>query len=100
MKVEIEGKFYDLDVEAAKKFGVLTLPIYKIGQRFAYQDDDEYSDNYWILAQAKGGEVCLISLSGGNRFLDPIPVKDCELITEDEFYQITGGAASEFILQE
>jgi hypothetical protein len=63
-----------------------TTKTYKIGQRFAYDD------NRWILAQTTAFQVCLIRIDGnrpGNRWADPIAVKNPEAITVEELNRIS-----------
>lgn len=57
----------------------------RIGQRFKNMDGVEY-----ILAQVYIDKVALICLTTGNRYCDPITVKDCMKISEDEWCKITG----------
>tara|TARA_R110000868_G_scaffold351214_1_gene612506 strand:+ start:196 stop:573 length:378 start_codon:yes stop_codon:yes gene_type:complete len=49
------------------------------------------SNSYYILTQVDSAMVCLINIGdcGGNRFADPVKVKDVNAITEDEWNLIT-----------
>lgn len=67
---------------------------YSIGSRFR-DNDDEY-----LLAQVGFGTVCLINLSGANRYQDPVSVSDAYAITAEEFYQITCQQPESFTLVE
>lgn len=66
--------------------------VHKIGDRYV-NGDEEY-----ILAQPTNHKVCLIDLTSGNRWDDPVKVVDLFAITEDEWNQICGG--DEFVLVE
>jgi hypothetical protein len=54
----------------------------------SYQID---SNSYYILTQVDPAMVCLINIGdcGGNRFADPVKVKDVNAITDDEWNLIT-----------
>jgi hypothetical protein len=65
----------------------------KIGEYYmlgsdSYQVD---SNSYYILTQVDYRMVCLINIGdcGGNRFADPVKVKDVYAITDDEWNLIT-----------
>lgn len=51
----------------------------------------EIEDDLFVLSQIGYAKVCLISLTAGNRFTDPVAVSDSHNITEDEFYKISNG---------
>ena len=53
----------------------------------------------YILAQVRACEICLISLTNGNRFVEPMPVKDSRRITDDELSACMGtkGGSETFI---
>ena len=59
---------------------------YQIGDRF---DNNVYEPH--LLAQVDTKEVVLISLRYGNRFTDPVEVKNLFYITQQEFDMISGG---------
>lgn len=61
-----------------------TLNKIKIGQR--YKDASDYK---YILAQTSEDRVCLINLSDGNRWNNPVHVKDVLNITSIEWKRIT-----------
>lgn len=67
--------------------------MYKIGMRFTVNDcnweprDTERST--YILAQSDNNMVCLIDLSSGNRWVEPVYVKNVNNITEEEWKEIT-----------
>jgi hypothetical protein len=44
----------------------------------------------YIIAQVEANKVCLISLINGNRWADPIEVKNIGSITEEEFIKMSG----------
>jgi len=57
----------------------------KIGEYY------QLASEYYILAQVDNGMVSLINIGdcGGNRFADPVEVKDITAITENEWNLIT-----------
>ena len=59
--------------------------MYKIGQLFLTLSDVAY-----VLAQTERVKVCLIGLSTGNRWRDPVSVSNPFCITEEEFAEIAG----------
>ena len=59
--------------------------MYKIGQLFL-----SLSDMAYILAQTERNKVCLICLSTGNRWRDPVSVSNFDSITAEEFAEIAG----------
>lgn len=67
--------------------------FYEIGMRFKHCGVEEY-----ILAQTKKDVVCLISLRGGNRWENPVEVKDFKKITQQEFDKITDNQSKDFTL--
>lgn len=44
-----------------------------------------------LLAQVDYGKLALINLSNGNRYVDPVKVKDLFSVSEKEWSKITGG---------
>ena len=60
--------------------------MYSAGQVFLAEDG-----RLAILAQTRSREVCMVCLSNGNRYADPIKVGHPRTISEDEFLQITDG---------
>lgn len=60
---------------------------YKRGQRFII----ESFTNKRILSQTNNNEMCLICLKEGNRFNDPIKVKNVFEVTHKEVEQMAGG---------
>jgi len=66
---------------------------YVCGQRFLLDDKEEY-----ILSQVEPSKMCLIYLKDGNRYQEPILVKDMSKITREEFRLITMG--DNFTLKE
>ena len=60
--------------------------MYRVGQIFSAEDD-----RLAILVQTRAFEACMVCLSNGNRYMDPIKVGHPYTISEDEFLQITGG---------
>ena len=44
-----------------------------------------------ILAQTHPRKVCMVCLSDGNRYADPVKVGHPRAISEDEFLQVTDG---------
>jgi len=60
---------------------------YRITNRFK----ESTSDWIYILAQVDYSKCCLIGIETGNRFLDPVKVKDPMAISRKEFDKITGG---------
>jgi len=60
---------------------------YCMGDRFV---DKETSKEY-ILAQGNPNELCLIAVYGGNRWKNPVQVKNPDCVTEEEFAIICGG---------
>lgn len=55
----------------------------KTGQRYS-QESERY-----LLSQVAENMVCLIKLSNGNRFADPVKVENIENISPQEWHQIT-----------
>lgn len=58
---------------------------YSIGQRFSSKGHGEV-----ILAQVDYRKCSFVSLEDGNRFTDPVSVKDINRITAEEFKQLQG----------
>ncbi len=59
---------------------------FRIGQRFTSLLGDAF-----ILVMVAPGECCLICLTSGNRYTNPIKVGDCYHITRQEFLIMGGG---------
>ena len=59
--------------------------MYSTGQVFLAEDG-----RLAILVQTRALEVCMVGLSDGNRYIDPIKVGHPHTISEDELLQITG----------
>ena len=62
---------------------------FKIGDIFSIDSEVEIQD-FYILSQTEPYKVALVNLRGGNRYKDPIKVKDVTHITLEELEQITG----------
>ena len=63
-------------------------PTYRIGDVFkqnSFSDDGGY-----ILAQVNDGQCCLVSLTDGNRFTNPVGVGDVNKITARELRKMWG----------
>ena len=58
---------------------------YRIGQIFT-----SFFGNDFILAMATPDECCLLSLTSGNRYVNPIKVGNCYRITREEFLKMGG----------
>lgn len=85
--VNIDGKKFTLDVDAARKSGNL-VPVETIttGQ---YYENIENGEKY-ILASIASNTVALISLTDGNRYMEGVIVKSLNDITSEEFDMIRG----------
>lgn len=68
-------------------------PVIKFGQRWMYINATEY-----ILAQVDDRLIALISLVTGNRYNDPVRVKNVDDINDNEWDEITAGGAPCFTL--
>lgn len=72
-------------------------PRYRIGQRFrCCESFSPYSE--YLLAQPLHGQVALVSLKDGNRWISPVKVRNVTEITPDELRAVMG--LSKFILIE
>ena len=85
--VNIDGKKFTLDVDAARKSGNL-VPVETIttGQYYKKIDNGEK----YILATVAYNTVALISLTDGNRYMEGVTVKSLHDITSEEFEMIRG----------
>lgn len=94
MRVTIDNQEFDLNIEEAKKLNLIKPVVsHKMGQRYkATTTKEEY-----ILARCKPNILCLIGLQSGNRWEDPMNVKNCNDISQEEFDKITGGESFELI---
>ena len=63
--------------------------FFKIGDIFSIESAPELQE-FYILSQTEPYKVALINLREGNRYEDPIKVKDVAHITLEELKQITG----------
>ena len=59
--------------------------MYSAGQVFSAEDG-----RLAILVQTRAFEACMVCLSNGNRYMDPIAIGHPRAISEDKFLQITG----------
>lgn len=59
---------------------------YRIGQMFYHKNNP---NSITVLAHVTYRHVCMICISSGNRYKNPIEVDDVERITEAEFAEIT-----------
>lgn len=59
----------------------------KIGQFYIIKGVGVTNEKFF-LCQVEASMVCLISIQTGNRWNDPVKVKDVFNITEEEFYRI------------
>lgn len=87
MKVIIEGKTFNLNVEKAKELKVLTedwKPV-KLGDKF------EISKRAYVLCSPKQGHILLIDYQNGCRWGDSVPVKKINKITQEEFDECCHG---------
>lgn len=75
---------------AVRKNAVMVVeePTYRIGQRFLVAGQEA------ILAQVCGPKVALIDLQAGNRFKDPIDVKNAMKISLTELNSMSYGSIS------
>lgn len=64
--------------------------IYKLGDKF------KNGREIYVLSQVDSNMVCLIGFKGGNRWENPIQVKDCNCITTKEFSKITSNQIEDF----
>lgn len=69
---QVGGKFFE------------DISKHSIGNRYIDAVGDQY-----ILAQVGIDVVCMICLKSGNRYIEPVNVKDSWNITKDEFFVIT-----------
>jgi hypothetical protein len=86
MKVTIEGKEYDLDIEKAKALKLLTevwKPV-KLGDKFIIEG------NTYVLACPKAGYIILIDINHGYRWIEQSPVNNIADISEQEFINYVG----------
>lgn len=63
---------------------------YKLGDKF------KNGREIYVLSQVDSNMVCLIGFKGGNRWENPIQVKDCNCITTKEFSKITSNQIEDF----
>ena len=96
MKIEIEDKEYDLDVDKALSSGALKeINKYRhIGQHFRHPTVDG-CEKLYILTIVGRNEVGLIGF-GGCRYHDFIKVKDPSNISDSEWIKITAGNQKTF----
>ena len=84
------GCLKEIKPEVFRKIG----EYYRLGSDNYQFDTASYqidSNSYYMLAQVDSSMICLINIGdcGGNRFADPVKVKDVNAITEDEWNLIT-----------
>lgn len=100
-KYEVEETFIQSAYNAAcpewkkkikKKFPDAFLTSFERGQRFTQTEDG----GTYILAAVTTDEMSLINLSCGNRYVEPVKVKDITSVTAVEFHAIAGGAPELF----
>lgn len=92
MTIYIEGVVYDLDVEDAKRKGVLTpkrigTSGYKVGDRFV--DVTSRESGPYILANSDSNKLILINMKTGGMWNPGVVVKDFKDVTWEEWDQIT-----------
>lgn len=63
--------------------------LFKIGDIFSIESAPELQE-FYMLSQTEAYKVALVNLREGNRYEDPIKVKDVAHITLEELKQITG----------
>jgi|GEM_PF-6706973 len=63
--------------------------LFKIGDIFSIESAQELQE-FYMLSQTEPYKVALVNLREGNRYKDPIKVKDVAHITLEELKQITG----------
>jgi len=77
---------YGLDIKPEEKTAEEAVEeVYRVGQRFMEEGSGEY-----ILAQSDSNTVLFVGLSHGNRWTEPVMVKDREAITRDEIRKMSG----------
>lgn len=86
-KIKIDNIEYNIDIEKAKKLGVLT-PSRMVGQYYR-RENDVYI--VAVIGTNNDGDamICFISILKGTRYTDPVPVKDCHNITVKEWSGLT-----------
>ncbi len=60
------------------------------------------NSTHWILAQVEDSKICLVSQVVGNRYRNPVEVKDINRLSEKEWTAISGKTAKDLrrILRE
>ena len=86
----VPGEFIEVERISEIKFKDKEQETYECGDRFFYDRGD------YILSQYAPGEVAMISLSTGNRFIEGIKVHDVGAITAAEMNQVCNGEFSLF----
>ena len=64
---------------------------YKVGQKFMI------NQNHYILCQVDTFLVCLISLNNGNRYVNPLSIKNTDHISKSEMKRIAGNDSFKLI---
>ena len=95
--VTIDGEQYTLNAESALEYGWLKkvfVPKH-VGQFFRNSENFRKDDNVYLLCRSSGNEVTLIQVADkgfdlGNRWREPVRVKDDMKISEREWEAISG----------
>ena len=109
--LEIDGKKYELNTEKLIKLNLLNevkkvespKTVKKVVSPIVYNIGDVYKDEktgakfiFALVGVVNGkninGLACLVGLSHGNRWVDPIEIVDINGATEEEWINIVGGA--------
>jgi hypothetical protein len=94
----IDGVEYNIDIEKAKKLGLITPNlIRKVGQICQFENRLYLTSCVGVDKNQKA-LVCLISLNGGIRYVDAIPVENASKITPEEWDKITFERNNQFLL--
>jgi hypothetical protein len=71
--------------------------VHKIGNIYQYTDDWHQKELY-ILSRVYHESIALISLNNGNRFHNPISVKDSSKISNEDFHKCASDRMNQFVL--
>ena len=96
--VGLEGQFYELSdgwCVAKANLEYLILPYQEpVKEKVSYRIGDRFTSPVYgdmILAKVGSYKACLISLNGGNRFVEPVTTSHVSIVSAEEFAQISGG---------
>lgn len=98
MKIKLQDKEFDLDVEKAKELGLLKeVVVHRIGNKY----ENIVTKDIYLLSSTGDGLTLLVSLSIGVRYVSfGVKTENIYNISAEEFSKLTGGYPERFSLVE